>query len=120
QLERVAARVREALDGVVDAPPPTMTGGRAPRGAVAVKAEAGQPPVHALPIVDPETGQWEGVLGWMPSPTAPVEPGEVADHLFTVLGALLGPHLLRARERPAPAAETKYDYSEIVTRSPKV
>src|SRR5690606_23985363 len=27
---------------------------------------------------------------------------------------------LRARERPAPAAETKYDYSEIVTRSPKV
>src|SRR5690606_23075001 len=69
---------------------------------------------------DPDTGEWEGVLGWMPSPTAPVEPGEVADHLFTVLGALLGPHLLRARERPTAAAETKYDYSDIVTRSPKV
>ncbi|MBX3469214.1 MAG: sigma-54-dependent Fis family transcriptional regulator [Planctomycetes bacterium] len=120
QLERVADRVRESLDGVVDAPPPSMTGGRAPRGAVAVKAEAGHPPVHALPVVDPETGAWEGVLGLLPSPTAPVDPGEAQDHVFTVLGALLGPHLLRGRERPAGAVEAKYDYAEFVTRSPKV
>ncbi|MCO5166943.1 MAG: sigma-54 dependent transcriptional regulator [Planctomycetes bacterium] len=119
QLERVADRVRESLDGVVDAPPPSMTGGRAPRGAVAVKAEAGHPPVHALPVVDPDTGAWEGVLGLLPSPAAPVDPGEAQDHLFTILGGLLGPHLLRSRERPA-GGESKYDYSDFVTRSPKV
>jgi DNA-binding NtrC family response regulator len=119
QLERVAERVRESLDGVVEAPPPSMTGGRAPRGAVAVKAEAGHPPVHAIPVLDPDTGGWEGVLGLLPAPTAPVDPGETEDHLFTVLGGLLGPHLLRPRDRAA-SADQKYDYTDIVTRSPKV
>jgi DNA-binding NtrC family response regulator len=120
QLERVAERVRETLDGVLDAPPPTMTGGRAPRPAVAIKAEAGHPPVHAVPIVDPETGIWEGVLGIIPAPTAPLEPGETCDFVFTVLSGLLSPHLLRPRERGTGAGDAKYDYAEIVTRSPRV
>ncbi|HBP18652.1 MAG TPA: hypothetical protein DEA08_12810 [Planctomycetes bacterium] len=122
-LDRVARAVRESLDGVQDAPP-HMTGGAAPRGAVAVKAEAGQPPVHAFPISDPIRGTWEGVLGLIPSPTAPAELGEIATAVLTVLNSLLDPG--RLQPEPVEAAQPvtrdggptfRYDYSEIVSRS---
>jgi two-component system response regulator AtoC len=120
-LDRVAVAVREMLDGV-EAPPPGMTGGRAPRGAAAVKAEAGAPPVHALPVVDPETGALDGVLGLVPDPAAPTDAGEADDDVVAVLASLVTPAILRppAATASAPAGELKHDYSEIITRSPKM
>jgi transcriptional regulator with PAS, ATPase and Fis domain len=124
-LARVAAAVRESLGGVKDAPP-HMTGGAAPRGAVAVKGGAGQPPVHAFPLLDPIRGTWEGVLGLIPSPTAPVELDEVAGGVLTVLNSLLDPGRLQPEVdagRPVSRGDGptfKYDYSEIVSRSESV
>ncbi|MGE0706942.1 MAG: sigma-54 interaction domain-containing protein [Planctomycetota bacterium] len=124
-LDRVASAVREALDGVQDAPP-HMTGGAAPRGAVAVKAEAGQPPVHAYPVLDPIRGTWEGVLGLVPSPTAPPEPSEIANAVLTVLNSLLDPGRLMPEPTEVSAvareggSSFRYDYSEFVSRSEKL
>ncbi len=126
QLERVAVAVREALDGVSDAPP-VMTGGAAAAGAVAVKAEAGHPPVHALPLLDPSSGDWEGVLALIPSPAARHEPDATSAAVLTVLRGLatawvvngVGDGDPRSREGAA-GGELKHVYDEIITRSPKV
>src|SRR5271155_2352539 len=42
-LHRVESALREMTAGVRDTPPPSMTGGTAPEGAIAVKADAGNP-----------------------------------------------------------------------------
>jgi DNA-binding NtrC family response regulator len=125
QLARVAGGVRESLDGVQGAPP-IMTGGRAPKGAVAIKAEAGHPPVHALPLLG-AAGSWEGVLGLVPDPSAPLEYGAVTDAVLTVLRGVVDGWVLSggesadAGEEPsAEAPSFKYDYSSFVTRSPKM
>ena len=126
-LARVGRGVRESLQGVADAPP-HMTGGAAPAGAVAVKAEAGQPPVHAFPLLDPLRGTLEGVLGLIPDPTAPEELGEAGEAVLTVLKSFLDPGRLQP-QAPAPSAPVPRpgggpsfvnDYSEIVSRSEKV
>jgi DNA-binding NtrC family response regulator len=127
QLQRVANGVREALDGV-DPAPATMTGGRPPRGAVGVKAGAGQPPVHALPLLNPVDEALEGVLGLVPDPTAPAEPGPTADAVLAVLRGILDPWLLdhgvpRGPSGAEGGSETpsfKHDYGTFVTRSPKM
>ncbi len=123
QLERVAEAVREALDGVTAAPP-AMTGGAAPAGAVAVKAEAGHPPVHALPLLDPATGAWEGVLGLLPAPTAPTEADPTTAAVLAILRSLAWPCLDDGGAPPpsasSGAAPLKHEYEEIITRSPKV
>jgi transcriptional regulator with PAS, ATPase and Fis domain len=128
QLQRVSVGVREALDGVAEAPP-EMTGGRAPDGAIAIKAEAGRPPVHAFPIVDATTDTWEGVLGLVPDPTAPIDPKQTTAYVLTVLRNLVDPWVLTGDDRETePATDTagksgspfKYDYASFVTRSPKL
>jgi two-component system, NtrC family, response regulator AtoC len=124
ELERVAQAVQESLDGVSDAPP-TMTGGEAPAGAVAVKADAGYPPVHAFPLHDPSTGEWEGVLGLHPDPLAADRTGSVThdDVLAVVRGLLAGRPLGTTHaedgeeEASRGPSEFKYDYGELVTRS---
>jgi len=128
-LTRVADAVREALDGVRDAPP-TMTGGRAPRGAIAVKAEAGHPPVHAFPLLDAETGAWTGVLGLHPDPAAPPDLEPADRDALGVLCRLVSARLLAGDPEPGgdagdgrePAGDDglRHDYPEIVTRSPKM
>ena len=123
-LQRVAEGVREALHGVVDAPP-TMTGGRAPRGAVAIKAEAGHPPVHAFPLVDPATRTWEGVLGLLPDPSAPLDPQPAVASVLRVLCRLVDPWMLQSGPEPitldpqVERPEFKHDYDDLVTSSPK-
>ena len=133
-LARVAEAVNEAQRGVSDAPP-RMTGGRAPPGAVAVKAEAGQPPVHAFPLLDPDTGAFAGVLGLVPDPSAPPELDPAGARTLMVLVGLLAPCLrLRPQERAAPAEGVargpaaaagsgsgfRHDYSALVTKSPRM
>jgi len=125
-LDRVGRAIRESLAGVADAPP-HMTGGAAPRGAVGVKGEAGQPPVHAFPLLDPHRSTLEGVLGLIPDPAAPAELGEAAEAALSVLKTLLDPGRLQPKAIPtAPVARPgggptfKYDYSEIVSNSEKV
>ncbi|RMG12330.1 MAG: sigma-54-dependent Fis family transcriptional regulator [Planctomycetota bacterium] len=127
QLARVAAGLREAQGGVADAPP-LMTGGRAPPGGVAIKAEAGHPPVHAFPILHPADRRLEGVLGFVPDPAAPETLGPTAVHVLAVLRAVLDPWMLaRDSARPEGAGSGaggaegfRYDYSPIVTRSPRL
>ena len=51
-LARVEAAARESQGGVLETPPPEMTGGRAPEGAIPVKADAGNPPLHCFPLLE--------------------------------------------------------------------
>ena len=131
ELERVSLAVREALDGVASAPPEAATGGRAPQGAVAVKAEAGNPPVHAFPLLfpperddEPISMRWAGVLGIVPSPTAPAEPDPAVDVGLSVLRNLIDLPSLRQdtslEGSPEGGRSFKYHYDEIVTQSPKL
>ena len=125
QLQRVLEAVNEAQRGVSDAPP-RMTGGPAPPGAVAVKADAGQPPVHAFPLLDPEIGELLGVLGLVPDPSAPAELEPHDARALSLLTRFLPPCLrLRSPERSLQpqaggAPGFRWDYGAIVTRSPKM
>lgn len=126
-VQRVAAAVRETLDGVSVAPPPRMTGGAAPEGAVAVKAEAGHPPVYAFPLLG-RGRAWEGVLGLIPDPTAPPGLTPTARRVLTVSTRLLLPYHFRAAGESAPSKSTspgesgdfKFVYDEIISESEKV
>src|SRR4029077_14950253 len=74
-LARVEAALREASSGVVEAPPPGVTGADPPRpamtaaapphGAIAVKSDAGNPPLHCFPLLKGEdpTSDVLGVIG---------------------------------------------------------
>jgi DNA-binding NtrC family response regulator len=127
QLQRVAQGVRESLDGV-DSAPPTMTGGRPPEGAIAIKAEAGHRPIHAFPVVDPSGGSWEGVLGLVPDPAAPHELAPETAAALAVLRSLIDPWVLTDSTPQVEAGASgkagdkpfRYDYSAFVTRSPQL
>ncbi|MCA8921558.1 MAG: sigma 54-interacting transcriptional regulator [Planctomycetes bacterium] len=116
-LDRVFAALGEAEAGVSDAPP-SMTGGEAPPGAVAVKAEAGHPPVHAFPLRG-ERGLL-GVLGLYPSPRAPAVPDDAVAMGLNVLAGLLSRPAVRGPQAEAPPVGEggfRYAYGEIVTQS---
>ncbi|MEZ6185372.1 MAG: sigma 54-interacting transcriptional regulator [Planctomycetota bacterium] len=117
QLDRVWEAVTEAEAGVSDAPP-SMTGGEAPPGAVAVKAEAGHPPVHAFPLRG-ERGIL-GVLGLYPSPSAPAVPDlGVVQGLNVLVGLLSRPSVRGASEGNGrgEGEGLRYAYGDIVTQS---
>ena len=125
ELDRVGQAIQESLDGVRDAPE-SMTGGRAPEGAVAIKAEAGHPPVHAFPLHDPNTSAWIGALGLQPDPT---HVRELSDHeleVLRILRQLLSPGALdlpSAESSPQggdPRGDFTFRYDEIVTRSSRM
>ena len=124
RLSQVADTVREARAGVVDAPP-RLTGGSAPEGAVAVRADAGHPPVHAFAVEDPGSGTWFGVLALIPDPAAPAALDDAAVATVTVVRRLLETSLLPGLSgfSAAPPGERpalRHSYEEIVTCSPKV
>jgi len=114
-LDRVDEALTEAEAGVSDAPP-RMTGGEAPPGAVAVKAEAGHPPVHAFPLRG--EGGLLGVLGLYPSPAAPAVPDDAVVQGLNVLAGLLSrPSVEGKREELASENGFRYSYGDIVTQS---
>jgi DNA-binding NtrC family response regulator len=147
-LARVEAALREASSGVVEAPPPAMTGGAPPAGAIAVKSDAGNPPLHCFPLLEGEdpTSSVLGVIGLMPDPVAQGDPDGVAGRAMIVARDLArarlqadlekdrGRVLIEAALGPMnatpsgdddaePAADPRgfrYHYDELVTRSPKM
>jgi DNA-binding NtrC family response regulator len=146
-LHRVESALREMSAGVLETPPPAMTGGSAPEGAIPVKADAGLPPLHVFPLLEgPEsTSTVLGAIAIVPDPVAHSDPDHVAARAFLVARDLarvrLRADLAQASARslmeaalgaqaPAPEQDElepgtdprgfKYRYDEIVTRSPRM
>jgi len=146
-LHRVETALREMTAGVDSSPPPGMTGGSAPAGAIPVKADAGNPPLHVFPLLEgPEpTSTVLGVIGVVPDPLAQQDADPAAARAFLV-GRDLARVRLRAdldRERGRALVEAalgppqgeepddddepgsdargfRYRYDEIITRSPRM
>jgi DNA-binding NtrC family response regulator len=148
-LSRVEAALRESLAGVADAPPPEMTGGPAPQDAIAVKSEAGQPPIHCFALVEDDgrpTASVLGVLALYPDPSQ----GDRQASSSSQRALRIARELVRARLRSeldreqghalleaalgappdAPADDEaepggdprgfRFRYDDLVTRSPKM
>ncbi|HZV00611.1 MAG TPA: sigma 54-interacting transcriptional regulator [Planctomycetota bacterium] len=149
-LYRVESALREMSAGVLETPPPAMTGGAAPEGAIPVKADAGNPPLHCFPLLEgaEPTSAVLGVIGLVPDPVALGDASQLAGRAFRIgrdlararlhadlekergkvlIAAALGTPLEQAPSEPIDEGEPggdprgfRYRYDEIVTRSPRM
>ncbi|MBI3722535.1 sigma-54-dependent Fis family transcriptional regulator [bacterium] len=144
-LHRVESALREVSAGVRETPPPEQTGGPPPEGAIAVKTEAGNPPLYCFALRDKSDKESDvlGVLGLGPDPVSHGEPDGTAMRALRVACDLARARLRGELERDRgralieaalgtppgegqesePAADPrgfKYAYKEIVTRSPRM